>query len=159
MAKSATFKTYLWIDDTEIGEEQPTVFELRQMSNKQFKQYEDRQQQLTSLNMLGNYSMEDELNEFAKKALANAVAKSGFDSTIYEECVTKVYNAWIDDEFFEVLTDKEQIVNFIAGLEDQDLGSRLDDVLFRRSTLEPHEEANFTHSSGSVALVRTKVSE
>jgi len=70
--------------------------------------------------------------------------------------VKEIRNIYIDGEMKWKIDDRKEILMAIAGLEDDGIGTELDEVLWRRSSLEEFEERNFTPSAGSYSVCKTK---
>lgn len=152
--KSCTFQKTWWIPKSEIGQEKPTAFLISQMAKKEF----DINRHKSELEMISSMvTSSQEKESIPNLRLAQAkVSDSGFSSDIYRKCVHEIRNVYVGDDFKEVLTKEEDIINFIAGMEDQEIGNELDDAIWRRSTLERFEEENFTPTSGCNSVCRTK---
>lgn len=154
-AKSALLKYFWWIDESEIGEDKPTAFKLRQMSKKDIDEQEERTRGVALLQALRSRLSDDEAQAETKATLDKILSSGAFNSALYRSCVAEIKNIYVDGEFFETITDVDEIVKAIAGLEDEGLGRRLDSVIYRSSTLEPFEAQNFTSPSGSVPVCKT----
>ncbi len=158
MLKSSQFKYQWFIPSCELDAEKPTAFLLRQMSKKQADAKRDREENSTRIGALWAYAEQsDDFNKDVKKRLAEARLNQGFDSTLYRDCVKEIRNVELEGELVESITDPEEIVKFIAGMEDTEAGEELDQVLSRMSELEEFEAVNFTPSAGKYSVCRTVI--
>lgn len=161
MAKSALYRYFWWIDEEELGMEKPTIFKLRQMSKRDVDEQMEREKQNAILRAYSARLKEEKDQGDVVALLQKTLAVEGFNRVLYKSCVVEiknieVYNDEKDEyEFRSSVTDPEEISNIVAGLENLDLGKRLDDVIWRNSVLEPFEAKNFTLPVGSVRVYRT----
>ncbi len=155
--KSGSFDFKWWIPKIELGESLPTALLLRQMGKRDFDIYRYKQQMSAMVPMVLKALKGDgeEVIDDLKDVAEAVRAEDGFDSSLYARCVKEIRNVYYKGELVESLTDKQDIVSWIAGIEDQDVAEELDEVLWRRSTLTEFETANFTPSSGSSVVCRT----
>jgi len=155
--KSGSFVYQWWIPKLELGEDLPTAFLLRQMGKKDFDIYRHKQQMSAMVPMVLKALKGDQEDIVMDlQGVAEAVrAEDGFDASLYARCIKEIRNVYVGKEFKESLTDAQEIVNWIAGLEDQNVSDEMDDVLWRRSTLTEFESANFTPTSGCSVVFRT----
>ena len=154
-AKSALFKYVWWIPTSELAEENPTAFKIRQMSKKDVDAEQERTQSMALIHALRERVQASDGDQAIKDAMTKVVDDGGFNSTLYKSTVSEIRNIYIEDNLVESITDPMEIVNAIAGLEDHDLAKELDETIWRNSTLEPFEAQNFTSPSGQVAVCRT----
>lgn len=145
-AKSVTYEKKWWIPDSELKEKTPTAFLISQMSKKDFDIERHKSELESVVRMVQNGLRQEEAPD---SILASSqIAESGFDEAIYRRCVHEIRNVFVGDEFVESIKDPEEIISFIAGMEDQVIGDQLDAILWRRSTLTEFESENFTPTSG-----------
>jgi hypothetical protein len=157
MARKSALKVDFWcIPTLEIGEEKPTAFRMRQMVKRDFDRYRHKNQLGAMIPLLLDAIGENQLEDQLQEAYARKQGDEGFDEDIYRECISEVKNIYVDGDFKESITDPDEIVTAIAGLEDVEVSDELDNILWRRSTLEPFETVNFTPSSGCNSVCRTK---
>lgn len=155
--KSGSFDFKWWIPSIELEEELPTAFLLRQMGKKDFDIFRHKQQMSAMIPMVvkalkgEGEGVRDELQDVVETVRSD----EGFDASLYARCVKEIRNVYYKGEFKDSLTDPQDIVNWIAGIESQEVSDELDDVLWRRSTLNEFETANFTPSSGCSVVYRT----
>jgi hypothetical protein len=157
--KSSSFVYQWWIPKAELEEDLPTAFLLRQMGKKDFDIFRYKQQMSAMVPMVlkalqGADDPEDTVADL-QSVVEAARAEDGFDASLYARCIKEIRNVYFKGEFVEVLDKPKDIVEWLAGLEDQDTSEELDEVLWRRSTLTEFETANFTPTSGYSAVCRT----
>ena len=154
-AKSALFKYVWWIPTSELTEESPTAFLMRQMSKKDVDAQQERTQSMALVHALRDRLEVSEGDRTVKDAMTKVVDEGGFNAPLYKSTVSEIRNIYIEDDLVESITEPAEIVKAIAGLEDHELAKELDDAIWRNSTLEPFEAQNFTSPSGQVAVCRT----
>lgn len=156
--KSGSFDFKWWIPKAETGDDLPTAFLLRQMGKKDFDIYRHKQQVAAMIPMvLKALGGDGEDSVEGLRDVTEAVrAEEGFDGSLYARCVKEIRNVYHKGEFVESLADAKDIVEWIAGIEDQNVAEELDDVLWRRSTLTEFESANFTPTSGYNVVCQTE---
>jgi hypothetical protein len=153
--KSSLYDWFWWIPTSELEDENPTAFLMRQMSKKDKDVAMNKKQGETILSSLLSETDEEEVGGRLKRALEKQRTEAGFDSSIYGSCIKEIRNIYVKGELVESITEKQQIVEAVAGLVDQDASIELDDALWRISTLTEVEKANFTPSSGCSVVYRT----
>lgn len=154
--KSAMFDKKWWIPESEIGAEKPTAFLLRQMSKKDVDIVRHKTEMASVLSMVLSRRKQDIVDPNVIDRIQEISADTGFDIDIYERCIFEIRNVYHNGTFKESVTDKKEVVEVIAGIEDSKIGAALDETLWRRSTLEEFEALNFTPTSGCSVVVRTK---
>ena len=158
MAGKSAVYVYRWfIPTVEIEEDHPTAFLIRQMSKRDIDAVQDKKQSTALLQMMSEYMEDEETSERVKGYLDRVVADQGFNRDIYGNCIKEIKNIYINDEFKESITDRKEIVDFVAGLEDVSVGQELDSVLWRESVLDEVELQNFTPQSGTGTVCRIQV--
>ena len=157
--KSAMFENKWWIPESEIGSDKPTGFLLRQMCKKDFDIVRHKTQMASVLSMVLSRRGDEPIAPGVGERLQEISSDNGFDSDIYSRCIKEIKNVNHKGVFKESLTEVKDILDFVAGIEDDNIGNQLDDILWRRSTLEEFEALNFTPTSGCSCVVRTKVAD
>lgn len=155
MVKSSQFKYQWFIPSSEMDSEKPTAFLIRQMSKKQYDASKDREGRLEKMGALWSY-MEgsQEVSEEVKKSIAESRISQGFDDALYRDCVKEIKNIEVEGEAKDSVTDKDEIVKAIAGIESQEVSDELDSAIKRVSELEEYEALNFTPSAGKYPVCR-----
>lgn len=153
--KSTLSKTFWWIPACELDSKQPTAFRVRQMSKRDFDNFRHKNQLGAMIPIVLEAIGEGRLEEDVKDIFTRKEVEEGFDSSLYGNCVMEIKNIYVDGDFKETVTDKAEIIQAIAGLEELAVSDELDEMLWRRSQLEEFETANFTPSSGSNLVCRT----
>lgn len=153
--KSALNTMFWWIPTCELESDRPTAFRMRQMSKKDFDAYRHKNQLGAMLPLLMDAIGKTELEEEVRDIFTRKQAEEGFDTALYRNCVLEIVNMYVDEEFRDSITEPEDIVTAIAGIGDLDVSDEMDEVLWRRSTLEDFETVNFTPSSGCKRVCRT----
>lgn len=153
--KSALNTDFWWIPTCEIGDERPTAFRMRQMVKRDFDTYRHKNQLGAMIPLLLEAVGEGQLENALQEAYTRKQVEDGFDGDIYKSCISEIANIYVDGEFKDKITDPDDIVSAIAGIEDIEVSDELDIVLWRRSQLEEFEVANFTPTSGSSVVFRT----
>lgn len=122
--KSGSIEPKTFIPSSEVGEEYPTIFHF------------------TPLTKAGHDKWQDAMVESSKKSKKFSVTTEKADRALINETVFKIENIYIKDKFIEEITDKEQISDFIMGLNDIDIANNLLKVIRGESLLDEDEEKN-----------------
>lgn len=161
--KSSIYKYIWWIPSKEIGDDKPTSFHLRQMSKKDRDIERERTQSNTVTSMILNRINESDVSEDIKNSIVKSKNDLGFNGTLYRNCIDEIRNIFVVNretglsEFKEKISNPDEIVSAIAGIEDDEVSNELDSVLWRLSELEEFEEVNFTRTVGLPTVFRMKI--